>query len=202
MPLIKRYPNRKLYDTSAKRYITLEGIADLVRRGEDVQVIDHDTGADLTSVTLAQILFEEARQKAGALPRTILTGLIRTGGDALNYLRRSFYTSLGLKQLWEEEVKRRLEALVARGELSQEEARRLREELLAAPAESRRDAPIGLLDHRLEALLQRLNVPTRADVERLQTLLEELARRLDALLAARAESDSRPGADQDRQGSP
>jgi polyhydroxyalkanoate synthesis repressor PhaR len=56
MPLIKRYPNRKLYDTEAKSYITLEGVAALIRNGEDVQVIDHESGEDLTTLTLTQII--------------------------------------------------------------------------------------------------------------------------------------------------
>lgn len=202
MPIIKRYPNRKLYDTLAKRYITLEGVADLIRRGEDVQVIDHETGRDLTSVTLAQIIFEEARQRAWSLPRALLASLIRTGGDAINYLRRSFYTSLGVMRLFQEEVERRLEALVERGELSREEAQRLREELLASSAEPRKETSAGVLDRKLEALFQRLNVPTRADVERLQAQLEELARRLDALLSVNARSASRPDSDEGQQGGP
>ncbi|MGD8735253.1 MAG: polyhydroxyalkanoate synthesis regulator DNA-binding domain-containing protein, partial [Anaerolineae bacterium] len=55
MTRIKRYPNRKLYDTEAKQYITLEGIAALIRQGNEVQVIDHATGEDLTALTLTQI---------------------------------------------------------------------------------------------------------------------------------------------------
>jgi polyhydroxyalkanoate synthesis repressor PhaR len=190
MPLIKRYPNRKLYDTTAKRYVTLEGIADLVRRGEEVQVVDYETGDDLTALTLAQIIFEEARQKSGLLSRALLAGLIRTGGDTLHYLRRTFYTSLGAMRLFQEEIERRLDALEERGELSPEEARRLREELLASPAEPHKDAASGLLDRKLDGLLQRLNVPTRADVERLQSQLEELNRKLEALLGARAGNPS------------
>ena len=188
MPIIKRYPNRKLYDTAAKRYVTLEGIANLVRRGEDVQVVDYETGEDLTALTLAQIIFEEARQKSGLLPRTLLAGLIRAGGDTLHYLRRTFYTSLGAMRLFQEEIERRLDALVERGELSREEAQRLQEELLASPAEPHKDVASGLLDRKLDGLLQRLNVPTRADVERLQNQLEELNRRLEALLGARADN--------------
>ena len=59
MLVIKRYPNRKLYDTEAKRYITLDGITELIHRGEDLHVVDHETGEDLTTVTLSQIIFED-----------------------------------------------------------------------------------------------------------------------------------------------
>ena len=44
MPIVKRYPNRKLYDTEAKQYVTLEGIAELIRQGQEVHVVDNATG--------------------------------------------------------------------------------------------------------------------------------------------------------------
>jgi polyhydroxyalkanoate synthesis repressor PhaR len=61
--VIKRYANRKLYDTRDSKYVTLDRIADLVRNGDEVRVIDNGTKADLTKVTLAQIIYEE--QKSG-----------------------------------------------------------------------------------------------------------------------------------------
>lgn len=62
--VIKRYSNRKLYDTKDSRYVTLLQIAEMVRTGEEVQIIDNNTKEDLTEVTLAQIIYEEQRQKA------------------------------------------------------------------------------------------------------------------------------------------
>lgn len=89
MPTIKRYPNRKLYDTEAKRYVTLEQITQLVHQGQEVQVIDYETGEDLTNLTLSQIIFEQEKRGEGFLPRALLTNLIRTGGDTLEQIRRS-----------------------------------------------------------------------------------------------------------------
>jgi len=83
MPVIKRYANRKLYDTSRKRYITLEEIAALVRSGEEVRVVDNDTGEDLTAVTLAQIIMETERRQAGSFPTGLLAQIIRAGEDTL-----------------------------------------------------------------------------------------------------------------------
>jgi polyhydroxyalkanoate synthesis repressor PhaR len=62
--VIKRYSNRKLYDTKDSRYVTLLQIAEMVRGGEEVQIIDNNTKEDLTEVTLAQIIYEEQKQKA------------------------------------------------------------------------------------------------------------------------------------------
>lgn len=64
--IIKRYSNRKLYDTKDSRYVTLLQIAEIVRGGEEVQIIDNNTKQDLTEVTLAQIIYEEQRQKVSS----------------------------------------------------------------------------------------------------------------------------------------
>ncbi|MBI4516566.1 MAG: hypothetical protein HY699_12210 [Deltaproteobacteria bacterium] len=82
--LIKRYGNRKLYDTKASAYITLDGIKDLVRRGEDLRVTDNDTGEDLTAVTFAQIIFEEEKRKSGLLSLSALRWIIHQGGEAVH----------------------------------------------------------------------------------------------------------------------
>ena len=79
MRTIKRYSNRKLYDTKESRYLTLSQLAGHVRAGDEVKVIEFTTGKDLTSATLAQVIFEEERRApsipAEALRRIILTGL-------------------------------------------------------------------------------------------------------------------------------
>jgi polyhydroxyalkanoate synthesis repressor PhaR len=82
--IVKRYSNRKLYDTIESRYVTLPQIAVLVRNGEDVRIIDNSTKEDLTSVTLAQILYEEERRQSRALPLAALKGLIHSSGEKLS----------------------------------------------------------------------------------------------------------------------
>ncbi len=83
MPIIKRYPNRKLYDTDTKRYVTLNDIAKMIRAGEEVVVVDHASDEDLTAVTLSQIIFEQEKQQGGFLPKAVLTNLVRAGGDTI-----------------------------------------------------------------------------------------------------------------------
>ena len=75
--LIKRYGNRKLYDTRESRYITLDEIADFVRVGEDVTVIENVSGTDLTGVAFAQIILEEERRHSGFLSLPLLRDLIQ-----------------------------------------------------------------------------------------------------------------------------
>ncbi len=82
--MIKRYANRKLYDTTDSRYVTLLQIAELVRSGEDVRIIDNRTKEDLTDVTLAQIIYEEQKEgKRTAWSVRTLQRLVREGGDRL-----------------------------------------------------------------------------------------------------------------------
>jgi polyhydroxyalkanoate synthesis repressor PhaR len=80
--LIKRYANRKLYNTQTSRYITLKGIAELIEANEDVRVIDNETGEDITSVALSQILVDSERSNR-SIPGTLLSDLVHRGGDAL-----------------------------------------------------------------------------------------------------------------------
>jgi polyhydroxyalkanoate synthesis repressor PhaR len=176
MPVIKRYPNRKLYDTEARRYTTLEGIGALIREGQDVQVVDHTTGDDLTSVTLTQVMLELEKRRGGFLPQTVLTMLIQAGGDTLSNLRRSLASPLNLASHVDEEIERRVQALARRGDLAAGEARRLRDQLLArGPGPAKADPPS---DEEIEQALLEHGVPTGAD---LQPLAEELER-LEALL--------------------
>ena len=81
--VVKRYGNRKLYDTTESRYVTLEDISNLVKAGEELRVVDNDSGEDLTAVTYAQIILEEERKKNGFLPLPILRNLIQQGEQAL-----------------------------------------------------------------------------------------------------------------------
>ncbi len=74
--IIKRYSNRKLYDTKDSRYVTLLQIAEMVRAGEEVQIIDNNTKDDLTETTLAQIIYEEQKAHTRSVPLQTLKELI------------------------------------------------------------------------------------------------------------------------------
>ena len=99
---VKKYGNRRLYDTEASRYVTLEEIAERVRLGEDLKVVDAKSGQDLTQVTLAQIILE-SRGAARLLPVPLLKQLVRMRDDALaeffgRYVTWALEVYLRLKQ--------------------------------------------------------------------------------------------------------
>jgi polyhydroxyalkanoate synthesis repressor PhaR len=178
MRTIKRYPNRKLYDTEAKQYITLNGIAELIRDGDEIYVVDHTTGEDLTTVTLTQIIFEQEKQNAGFLPRSVLTGLVQAGGEKLSTLRRTLALPLDLLHHVDEEIDRRVRALVRQGELGEEEGLRLRSKLLA-----HRQAPAPeISEDELERALVEHGVPTREELQQLEDKLEKLLQKLNDVL--------------------
>jgi polyhydroxyalkanoate synthesis repressor PhaR len=84
--LVKRYSNRKLYDTTESRYVTLDEIARWIRSGEEVQIVENETGEDLTAVTFAQIILESERKKSNLLPIRMLRELIQHGENAWDEL--------------------------------------------------------------------------------------------------------------------
>ncbi len=79
--IIKRYANRKLYDTEHSRYVTLDQISEMIRNGDDVKIVDNKTKEDLTTVTLAQIIFEEEKKQRSFLPLNAMRNIIQSGGE-------------------------------------------------------------------------------------------------------------------------
>jgi polyhydroxyalkanoate synthesis repressor PhaR len=113
--LIKRYGNRKLYDTQESRYVTLEDVAALVKAGEDVQVVDNESGEDLTAVTFAQIILEGERRRNGLLPLAALRSIIAHGGEALQELARGLDRGMEAIGSIREKAGQQVQQLVGRG---------------------------------------------------------------------------------------
>jgi polyhydroxyalkanoate synthesis repressor PhaR len=161
--VIKRYANRKLYDTRTKRYLTLEEVAVLIRAGEDVRVEDADTGSDLTSTILSKII-AEGNRKGGALelPQKLLVDLIQRPSEAvLGAVRTSVSAGQRTVEQMSGEVGRLIDSVTGRGGNKQ----------------------IGEGD-RLQALLAELGFPTREEID-------ALAARVAALEAAAAKKPVR-----------
>jgi len=92
--VIKRYSNRKLYDTQESRYVTLEEIEEMIRAGKEISVVDAASGEDLTSVTLTQIILENERAHRHGLPTGFLHQLIKHGEAWQDFIQRSMRSSL------------------------------------------------------------------------------------------------------------
>jgi polyhydroxyalkanoate synthesis repressor PhaR len=92
--VIKRYSNRKLYDTQESRYVTLEEIEEMIRGGREISVVDATSGEDLTSVTLTQIILENERNRRANLPSAFLHQLIKHGEAWQDFVQRTMRSSL------------------------------------------------------------------------------------------------------------
>ncbi len=112
--VIKRYSNRKLYDTQESRYVTLEELEELIRAGKEISVVDVSTGEDLTSVTLAQIILENERSRRAGLPTAFLHQLIKHGESWQDFVQKSMKASLEGIMSSQREAERVFRELVSR----------------------------------------------------------------------------------------
>lgn len=102
--IIKKYANRRLYDTSASAYVTLEHLSELTRQGKEFMVQDAKTGEDLTRAVLAQIIFEQENKKEGVLPVSFLRQLIQFYGDNFQTMLPA-YLELSMKTFGQQQEK-------------------------------------------------------------------------------------------------
>jgi polyhydroxyalkanoate synthesis repressor PhaR len=150
---IKRYGNRKLYDPAARRYVTLQQLARLVARGEDVRVLDQQSGLDLTNLTLAQALLESVRQGASRIPRQVLTRLIRVAtGPASGWGEWPGPEQAARRA--GQETERLVARLLGTGRISLDDAVALRHDLAELVHRLVSDAQAGV-EARLRSLLSR-----------------------------------------------
>jgi len=110
--LIKKYANRKLYDTRTSHYVTLEGIADLVRKGHEIKVVDRDNGHDLTQVILSQIVLSQEKHGPARLMDAGGEAIQERGQALLDYVRKTLNVPADLRN----QMERRREDLEERAD--------------------------------------------------------------------------------------
>jgi len=189
MLVIKRYPNRKLYDTEAKKYVTLGGVAELIRAGEEVQVIDYVSEEDLTALTLAQIIFEQEKKRDGLLPLSVLSGLIQAGGDRLNALQRALLSPMNFWYQVDEEIKQRIDLLVQEGYLNVGEGQVLIEKMMQMGTRNRIEQKLDeeewkLSKNIIETFLINRHIATQNDFLRLFEQVNTLNEKIDELIGS------------------
>lgn len=151
--LIKRYENRKLYDSSRSTYVTLEEIAGMIREGKEVRIVDARTNEDLTKNTLALIILEGERQKKNLLPLSFMYQLIKYGES--------------IQGVFQEYLSSGFEAFLASQQESQKRLKEWTERRLGK--ESSSGQPIATADR---------ETSMKDEVDHLKRKLDELERRL------------------------
>jgi len=160
---VKRYGNRKLYDTSESRYVTLDEIGRWVKAGEEVRILENDTGEDLTAVTFAQIILEEERRKTGLLSLPVLRDIIQHGEAALQNIAATVDRGMEVMRTVPERAGRRVQEFTQVGErlghlqqLFDETVRRSVERVTTMPAFQKEMRRIERSIRALEARIARL----------------------------------------------
>lgn len=182
--LIKRYANRKLYNTESSRYITLKGIAELIEANEEVRVVDNETGEDITSVTLSQILLDSERE-GRSLSGTLLSDIMDRGGDALyDALQRGLADATGGLDELHQGLRRLLTHRARDGS-------GLNDWIAYAAPDFERS-----LQKAAERVFETLDLPRRSEIEALNAKLERVAEAIEALDSKRPEEPPRGSAPQ------
>jgi polyhydroxyalkanoate synthesis repressor PhaR len=170
MKLIKRYANRKLYDTERSCYVTLDEIAVMVRDGDEIRIVDQKTSDDLTSVTLAQIIFEEEKRSRRILPLPALRSIIQSSGEFLQRISQPV-------QQFRDETQRTTARLLRPGEVVEEGRQAIREYAMGI------QRAIDELQKRLDERIK-VAVDSLTHVPELESRLIEALDRVDQLEAA------------------
>jgi polyhydroxyalkanoate synthesis repressor PhaR len=188
--VIKRYTNRKLYDTVESRYVTLDEIAQMIKGGAEVKIIDNRSKEDLTSVTLAQIIFEEEKKRS-QMPLGVLREIIRHGGEAVAGFYQEKAGGIAGKVVQSlTEVKTRAESI--REDVSEKVRgvtnafRKPDEPLKEAMAAGERAVGElrGKVDATVKQALDAIGAPQAAEIERLQQRIVELEKKIEQLTRA------------------
>jgi polyhydroxyalkanoate synthesis repressor PhaR len=180
MRKIKKYANRKLYDTTDKQYISLENLSKLIKEGEAVEVIDNTTGEDITSSVVSQLLAKEQKEKDD-VPSGILIDLLRRGGGTVTDYAKRFpkFWKTALTTA-EEEIDKAVKALVKNKDISSDEASDLRKEL-SGYLDSSRKWVIQQVDHRLQDVLGAMKLASKEQVAELSEKIDALSEKIERL---------------------
>jgi polyhydroxyalkanoate synthesis repressor PhaR len=183
MHLIKKYANRKLYDISDKRYLTMDRLADLIKSGEEVSIIDNETGEDITAAIVSQLLGREKFRGNKGVPSNILMQMLRKGpGTLFGYGKK--YVSIWQNALLmsRDEIERLINSLVREKEISESEGRNLKKELLNY-TNNLKAWIMEVIDQRLNEALSMMNLASKDQVKALNKRFDDLDRKVEELEA-------------------
>ena len=195
--LIKRYANRKLYNTQTSRYITLKGIAELLDAGEEIRVVDNETGEDITSVALSQILVDSERTNTSPSP-TLISQIFGRGGDALYAaLRRSMDDASENLEDLQERVRRMVgsEGADSHGRRTADPTRGSARPGLGEWIQHASPDIEGLVQNAVERVFRLLDLPRRSDIDTLNQNLERVAEAVETLQKIFEQRDAVTGDD-------
>ena len=181
MHKIKKYANRKMYDTTDKKYISMDELSKLIKAGGEVSIIDNTTGEDLTTSIVSRLIALDKKSKDKVVSSRVLIQLLRKGGDTLtDYAKK--YVSLwqGALTMAEDEVDRLVNLLVKDKEISKSEGSKLKKEITGY-TDSLKNWIRENIDRRINEVLGVMNLASKDNIEDLSARIDKLSRRLKKL---------------------
>lgn len=179
MRRIKKYSNRKLYDTTDKKYISLSRVSELVSSGEDVYIVDSRTGEDITSTTISQLL---AREKG--VPPNVLMQILQKGQGTVQgtiaYAKRYATLWQSAFSMAEGELDRIIGKMVRNNELSESDGFKVKTDLISFVG-NMKTWMSEKIDQRVSEVLNMMNLTTRDEIENIISENEKLAKRVAEL---------------------
>lgn len=189
MHQIKKYANRKMYDMTDKRYISMNELAELIKSGEEVSIVDNRTNEDLTTAIVSQLIGREKKDKDKIVSSTVLMQLLRKGGGTLtDYAKK--YASLWQNALTmaEDEVDKVVNLLVRDKELSKSEGSTLKKEIIGY-SDSLKKWVSDSIDKRISEVFQVMNLATKDEINGLSLKIDRLEKRIQKMESAQGKTD-------------
>ncbi|MDJ0888868.1 MAG: polyhydroxyalkanoate synthesis regulator DNA-binding domain-containing protein [Desulfobacterales bacterium] len=192
MHKIKKYANRKMYDTHDKRYVTMEELSELIKQGEEVMIIDNRTGEDISTAIISQLIGRDNKEKDKTVSSQLLMQLLRKGGGTLtDYAKKYMSLWQGAFNMAEDELTPLVNRLVKNKELSISEAVKLKKEILGYTSALK--SWIGeSIDKRVGEVLQSMHLPTNEQLKALSAKVEALSEKVRQLEKTQTSAKKRP----------
>ena len=189
MRVIKRYQNRRLYDTDTSRTITQVKLAELIREGVDVKVIDSANGHDITMPVLGRVLLSEADTwKDRKATKELIKEIISLGGDrSMSILKNTVLASIGAFQVTREKAEKIVDELIKKGELAKSERKKAIMELLdkaeksTASLRERVAKETEKVHQSVSKAVKDLKLVKQADLKKLENKIDKLAKAIQEL---------------------
>jgi len=192
MHTIKKYTNRKMYDTHDKRYVTMAQLSELIKQGEEVMVIDNRTGEDITTAIISQLIGRDTQEKDKTVSSQLLMQLLRKGGGTLtDYAKKYMSLWQGAFNMAEDEVTQLVNRLVKNKELSISEAGKLKKEIMGYTT-SLKSWISDRIDKRVGEGLQSMNLATNDHLKVLSVKVDALTKKVRQLEKMQAAAEQKP----------
>jgi polyhydroxyalkanoate synthesis repressor PhaR len=181
--IIKRYGNRRLYDTHLKKTIKQEDLAELIKSGIEFKIIDKETGKDVTLSILSRLFSDSLSANKRNLKQAtrLIRFLINQGGSmAKDFFEKSLLFGLGLFDLTKEKAEKIVDEMIKRGEMSQSDKAKAVKDLLKGH-EERINKIKAKVDERVDEITARIRGKEKEELSSLHQKLDELAKTIEKL---------------------